>query len=67
MAGETEEHLTHARRPYREDAIVLNPTVDSSSLTEGPRLKWYVRGKDGWPDMDQPVDIYEEFDVERPP
>ena len=35
--------------------------------SDGPPGKWYVSGKDGWPDMDQPVDIYEEFDVERPP
>ena len=70
MADETEEHLTHARRPYREDAIVLN-LPDGRQLifdgSDGPPGKWYVRGKGGWPDMDQPVDVYEEFDVERPP
>ena len=28
--------------------------------------RWYVRGMDGWPDWDQPVDIYKELNIKRP-
>lgn len=55
---------------YREDAIVMDLPDGRRVISvsgDGPPGKWFVRGKDGWPDMDQPVDIYKEFNVERPP
>lgn len=51
-------------RPGREDAIVMKlPDGREAILGRG---EWFILGKDGWPDRDQPVDIHKEFGIERP-
>ena len=65
MAGETEEHLDDSAS-LREDAIVM-ALPDGRMAIMGSDNGWYLPGKDGHPDMEQPVDIYKEFNLERPP
>ena len=73
MAGETEEHLgIDEHNPPPDGGIMMG-------LPDGRRVilgrgggdgalsgEWFVRGKDGWPDWDQPVDVRKELN-KRPP
>lgn len=67
MAGETEEHLN--TDSLREDGIMAVLPDGRLIISGGGGLsgKWFVLGKDGEPDWDQPVDIYKEFNLEQPP
>lgn len=74
MADETEGHvdIDYSRR-LRQDPPEGGIVMD---LPDGRRVisgggaslsgKWFVLAKDGWPDWDQPVDIYKELNLERP-
>lgn len=74
MAGETEDHsdTDHPRRPGQPSdgpggGFVIRLPDGRRVILAGAGFQtgtWYVRGDDGWPDWDQPVDIHKELNIE---
>ena len=62
-----EECLAAPRRRSPPETSIGMDLPDGRRVMLCGKDRWFVQGEDGWPDLDQPVDIYKEFNLERPP
>ena len=62
-----EECLAAPRRRSPPETGIGTELPDGRQVMLCGKDGWFVQGRDGWPDLDQPVDIHKEFYGEPSP